>query len=342
MKFYDAKLSKLEIQHLIKITKGVIERGDFIGGREVKELEERLSTDLNARFMSCGSGTSALHLALLALGVGKGDEVITTPFTFFAVIEAIYHVGARPVLADIDPKTFNIDPDSVERKLTKTTKAILPVHLFGLSCDMDGIMEIARSRKLLVVEDVAQAFGAKYKGELLGTIGNAGCFSFFPTKNLWCVGDGGGATFKKSRNADKFQSLRNHGQKVKYTNLEMGHNSRLDTLKAALLLYQVKRMKMEFKRRAENAKAWIDELKDDPEVLQLPTMQGHTYNQFSIIVKNRSRFEEKMKKRGVPYMVYYDKPVYRQPAWIKYYGRHKSLANAEYAARHIIGLPILK
>ncbi|MGH7201836.1 MAG: DegT/DnrJ/EryC1/StrS family aminotransferase, partial [Planctomycetaceae bacterium] len=208
----------------------------YILGPNVKALEQELAEYCGCEHaVGVNSGTDALHLALRALGVGPGDEVITTPFTFIATTEAICMVGATPVFVDIDPETFNIDPQCIEPAVTKRTKAILPVHLYGQPCEMDAIMAIANTHGLKVVEDCAQAIGAEYKGRKVGTFGDAGCFSFFPSKNLGCMGDGGMLTTNAPAVYERVEMLRRHGGKVKYHHSEIGVNSRLDELQAAIL-----------------------------------------------------------------------------------------------------------
>ena len=210
--------------------------GQFILGSNVKAFEEEMAAYLGCKHaIGVGSGTDALHLAVRALDIGPGDEVITTPFTFIATSEAICLVGATPVFVDIDPRTFNIDPNLIESVITPRTKAILPVHLYGQPCDMDAIMEIAARHGLRVVEDCAQALGAEYRGRKAGTFGDAGCLSFFPSKNLGCFGDGGMVVTNDGGLSERLEYLRRHGGRVKYHHEEIGLNSRLDELQAAIL-----------------------------------------------------------------------------------------------------------
>ncbi|MCG8433057.1 MAG: DegT/DnrJ/EryC1/StrS family aminotransferase, partial [Gammaproteobacteria bacterium] len=210
--------------------------GHYILGPQVRAFEQEMADYCGCQYaIGVGSGTDALHLALLALGIGPGDEVITTPFTFIATTEAIGMVGATPVFVDIDPQTFNIDVEQIESAITSRTKAILPVHLYGQPCEMEAISALANQYSLRVVEDAAQALGATYQGQKVGAFGTAGCFSFFPSKNLGCFGDGGMVVTNDKDVHDRVEMLRRHGGKVKYHHSELGLNSRLDALQAAIL-----------------------------------------------------------------------------------------------------------
>jgi len=226
------KLIKKEIGVAIR---RVLDSAVFVGGKEVEGLEKEVAKFCGVKYaVGVNSGTDALFLSLKAIAIGKGDEVITTPLTFIATAEVIAALGARPVFVDIDPKTFNIDPLKIEKAITKKTKAIIPVHLFGQMADMLDIMKVARKYKLFVVEDAAQAIGAEYKGRKAGTMGDLGCFSFFPSKNLGAYGDGGMVITNNKKLADKIRLLRNHGSSPanKYKNLVLGTNSRLDAIQA--------------------------------------------------------------------------------------------------------------
>ncbi len=219
---------------------GVLQSTNFILGPHGKAFEEEVARYHKVKHaVAVASGTDALHLALLAAGIKRGDEVITTPFTFIATAEAISYIGAVPVFVDIRPDTFNMDVAKIEAAITRRTKAIIPVHLYGHSVDMDGLMEIAKKHKIRVVEDCAQSFGAEYKGTKTGTFGDIGCFSFFPSKNLGCYGDGGMVITDDSKLAEHLLSLRNHGSHVRYYHDEIGFNSRLDEIQAAILRIKV-------------------------------------------------------------------------------------------------------
>lgn len=341
MQFFRPQLSAAAQRRLVKRAAAIIAGGKYIGGPEVGEIEQKLSQYFGTPFVTCNSGTDALILGLRALGVGKGDEVITTAFTFFASLEAIYHVGATPIFADIDRETYNIDVKDVEKRITKRTKAIMPVHLFGLSCDMDALGRICKKHKLLLIEDAAQSFGATYKGKLTGTFGEMGCFSFFPTKNLGGFGDGGGVTVRDEAAEKLFRMLKSHGGKSKYDNEEMGYNSRLDTLQAGFLIERLPTLAREILLRRKAAAKWRAKLSKRNDILNLPEGKEHTYNQFSVLVKDRAAFVAEMRAKGIPTMIYYEKPLYRQGAYLKHYKRISSLPNTEFVCEHIVSLPVL-
>ncbi len=299
-----------------KVTQ-VMASGRYIMGSEVKQLEQAFAEYLNCRqVVSCNSGTDALHLALRALQIGAGDEVITTPFTFIATTEAIGIVGATPIFVDIDPLTYNIDVSQIEAKITPRTKAILPVHLYGRSCRMTTIMEIARKHNLRVVEDCAQATGAMWDGKQVGTIGDVGCFSFFPTKNLGCFGDGGAIATDDLALAERIESLRRHGGKVKYHHEELGLNSRLDTIQASILLVKLPHLDTWNAARTEVAKYYHQQLQGIEGIVlpELLTDGSSVWNQFTIRVLNgqRDRLQTELKDRGVDATIYYPIPLHLQ------------------------------
>ena len=343
------KSIKSEIDIAIK---RVLDNGQFIGGKEVEEFEKEIAKFCGLKYaISVNSGTDALFLSLKALGIGKGDEVITTPFTFIATAEIIANCGAKPVFVDIDPKTFNIDPNSVLKYLStlrtkKRPKAIIPVHLFGQIADMDRIMRIARKYKLYVIEDAAQAIGAEYKGKKAGSIGDVGCFSFFPSKNLAAYGDGGMVVTNNKKIADKIRLLRNHGSspKEKYLNLIVGTNSRLDALQAAILRVKLKYLPKWSKKRAEKATYYSTHLvTQSPNDLVTPYIApGHThiFHQYTIRTKNRDQLKKYLEKNGIPTMIYYPLPLHFQPAF-KYLSYKKAdFPEVEKAAKEVLSLPI--
>jgi len=340
MKFYDHKLTDKDKDELSAIARDVIESGQYIGGERVAEFEKAMKEYFGIPFASCNSGTDALVLALKALNIGEGDEVIVPGFTYFATIEPIYHCGAVPVLADISRETFNIDPEGIEKLITKKTKAIMPVHLFGLAADMSAIMEIAKKNDLVVIEDAAQAFGALHSGEKVGTFGQVNCFSFFPTKNLGGYGDAGGITIKNSKVEEKLRLLKNHGQKIKYTSDIMGMNTRMDPIQASLLLHRFKQLDEHLDIRKKNAEKWRQELDGRNGVIQVPNQTDHTYNNFSILVEDRENFIKELESQDIPYIVYYEKSVYDQKAYIDVYGQQGPMENIEFVKNHIISLPI--
>src|SRR5262249_40053567 len=265
----------------------------------------------------------ALHLALRALRIGPGDEVITTPFTFVATTEAIGMVGATPVFVDIDADTFNLDPARLERAITPRTKAIMPVHVYGQPCDMDPILEIARAHRLSIVEDCAQAIGATYKGRKVGSFGDAGCLSFFPSKNLGCFGDGGMVVTSNPEVAERVEMLRRHGGKIKYHHSELGLNSRLDELQAAILRVKLPYLETWIGARRAIAARYNERLAGLPSItrpLELGSRERQTpsasarcvYHQYTIRVRERERLQSCLRDAGVATMVYYPVPLHLQ------------------------------
>ncbi len=317
----------------------VMRSGRYILGPEVEALEREAAAYLGVKHaIGVNSGTDALVIALRALGVGPGDEVITTPFTFFATAEAISLVGATPVFVDIDPRTFNINPDLIPSAITPRTKAILPVHLYGLPAEMDPILEIARSHGLKVLEDCAQAFGATYKGKKVGTLGDAGAFSFFPTKNLGGFGDGGLIATNSDEVADLARMLRAHGSRRKYYNEGVGYNSRLDALQAAFLRVKLRHVDAWNEARRQVASRY-NELFAGLSGLVLPEVSpGHVFHQYTVrVLGGRDRVAEALAREGVGTMVYYPVPLHRLPV---YAHMGAALPEAERAAREVLSLPI--
>lgn len=321
----------------------VLAEQNFILGREVKELETAIASYIRGKYaIAVASGTDALLLALKAAGVGNGDEVITTPFTFVATADTILLAGATPVFVDIDHSTFNIDPELIKKAITKKTKAIIPVHLYGLSCDMDSIMKIAREDSLIVIEDVAQAFGGRWGEKRLGSIGLAGCFSFFPSKNLGCFGDGGMVVTSDLRVAEKVEMLRKHGGRDKYNVDMLGHNSRLDTLQAAILLAKFRHIDKWNKGRRIVAELYNKEL-CGINGLELPAVNlqaYHVYHQYTIRTKRRDELQRHLKDKGIGSMVYYPVPLHMQKVFNGVTNIVSSLKNSENAANEVLSLPI--
>ncbi len=320
----------------------VLRSGQFIMGPNVTAFEAEVESYLGVKHaVAMNSGTDALYIALRALGVSAGDEVITTPFTFFATAEAISHVGATPVFVDIDPVTYNIDPALIESAITPHTKAIIPVHLFGHPADMDPILEVAARHGLKVIEDVAQAFGAEYKGRKAGTLGHAGTFSFFPTKNLGAYGDGGLLATDDDEVAELARKLRAHGSLHKYQNELVGYNSRLDELQAAILRVKLPHVDEWNLGRRRVAETYRHLLRDLPGIV-LPTEQPgvrHVYHQFTLRVLGgrRAELKDRLEKAGIGTMVYYPIPVHRLPV----YGQAaNSFPVAEVASAQVLSLPI--
>lgn len=338
------KSIKKEIDGAIK---KVLDSGYFIGGKEVEKFENEIAKLSGTKYaIALNSGTDALFLSLKALGVGPGDEVITTPFTFIATAEVIADLGAKPIFVDIQPNTFNIDPSKIKKKLTKKTKAILPVHLFGQITDMTEIMKIARKYKLRVIEDAAQAIGAVYEGKKAGAIGDAGCFSFYPTKNLGAYGDGGMLTTNNKKMAEKIRLLRNHGSspKEKYLNLVFGSNSRLDAIQAAILRVKLKHLKRWSQRRLEKAIYYTAFLSKISDIVppHIAPHRSHIFHQYTIRVKGgkRDKLKKYLKERGIPVMVYYPLSLHLQPAfkYLKY--KKGDFPEAEKASREVLSIPI--
>ena len=320
----------------------VLRSGRFILGPEVEAFEQEVAEYLGVKYaVGVNSGTDALVIALRSLGIGPGDEVITTPFTFFATAEAISMVGARPVFVDIDPVTFNLDPALIPGAITPRTKAILPVHLYGHAADMDPILEIARAHGLKVVEDVAQAFGGRYKGRKLGTLGDAAAFSFFPTKNLGGLGDGGLIATNDPQVAELARMLRAHGARRKYHNEMLGYNSRLDALQAAVLRVKLKVVD-EWNARRREVAARYNEALGAVEGVVLPSEQPyayHVYHQYTVRVLGGRRDEvrARLAEAGIGTLVYYPVPVHRLPVYAWPAG---SLPQTERAAQEVLSLPM--
>ncbi|MGH9404451.1 MAG: DegT/DnrJ/EryC1/StrS family aminotransferase [Terriglobia bacterium] len=318
----------------------------FILGEEVRAFEEEIAKLTRAQAaVGCASGSDALMLALMALGIGAGDEVVTTPFTFVATAGAIARLGAKPVFVDIDPVTFNIEPSKIEAAITPSTRAIMPVHLFGLSADVDSIAEIAKARRCAVIEDAAQAIGATYHEAPVGGLGTAGCFSFFPSKNLGGAGDGGLVTTNDPDLADRLRLIRAHGAKRKYYSEVLGINSRLDALQAAILrvkLAHLERWTAARQRNAERYRALFDEAGLEQRVGLPETSAGcrHVYNQFTIRVPERDRLKEYLDRHGIPTEIYYPAPLHLQPAFAYLGYAPGAFPEAESASREVLSLPI--
>jgi len=332
---------------VIAAVTNVLESQHFILGEEVQSFEEEVGAALGTKHsVSCASGTDALILAMLAAGIGPGDEVITTPFSFIATAGSIARVGARPVFVDIDQQSFNIDSAQIEAAITPRTRAILPVHLFGLPADLDPIMQVAERQKLVVIEDAAQAIGARYKGHSIGTIGTFGCFSFFPSKNLGGAGDGGLVTTQDAGLAERLRLLRVHGSKKKYHHDILGTNSRLDALQAAILRVKLRYLDGWTRGREGRANYYrsLFAAHDLGALVQVscvpPAETYHVYNQFTIRCARRDELREVLKRAGIPTEVYYPLPLHLQPAFSYLDYREGQFPQAEQASREALSLPV--
>jgi dTDP-4-amino-4,6-dideoxygalactose transaminase len=321
----------------------VLESCQFIGGEEIAALEREVADFLGARHaIALASGTDALYLALWSLGIGAGDEVITTSFTFIATAEVIPLLGARPVFVDIDPQTYNIDPAQVEQAITERTKAILPVHLFGQPADCDPILDIATRHHLYVVEDAAQAIGAEYQGRKVCTIGTVGCLSFFPSKNLGAYGDGGMVVTDNDDLAREIHSIAQHGKGAsRYENRRLGVNSRLDAIQAAILRVKLRYLSDWNRARRRNAGLY-DALLKEVGVVTPYVAPGnvHVYHQYSIRVRNRDRIVTSLGEHGIASMIYYPIPLHLQEAFAYLHCRRGDFPIAERTATEILSLPM--
>lgn len=345
-------------EEIDKATEKVLNSQHFILGEEVKQLEKELSKYCNTKYaVAVASGTDALLLSLITLGIGRGDFVITSPFTFFATAGAIHNVGAIPVFVDIKPDTYNIDPKKIKDLLEEKTfhsqrlnieiskiKAILPVHLYGQMSDMEPIIDIANKYNLEVIEDACQAIGAEYKGKKAGSIGSMGCFSFFPTKNLGAYGDGGMVTTNDKGLMEKLRGLRVHGAENGYYHLSIGYNSRLDTIQAAILLAELPYLDDWNKKRNEHAEFYSDLLKDIEEI-DCPNIAGernHIFHQYTIRVKNnkRDKLMSFLSKKSIGSKVYYPLPLHLQKCFNSLGYKKGDSPISETAAKEVLSLPI--
>ena len=356
-------------QDLEEAVLNVLRSGQYIGGPQIKQFEESFAVSVGcSQAVGCNSGTDALILALRALGIGTGDEVITCAFSFFATAEAISAVGATPVFVDVDPTTYLIDLDQIEAAITPATKALMPVHLFGRAVDMSRLMAIAERHQLKVVEDCAQATGARWNGQAVGSFGDVGCFSFFPTKNLGAAGDGGAATTNDDGLAQAMRELAVHGMPERYLHTSLGYNSRLDAIQAAVLNVKLPKLESWISQRAEIAGRYREAL-GDLRGLTLPTTEsGHSWNQFVVRIGScptgqplcnancspsstsarhgipesccRDWLKQTLQNRGVSTIIYYPIPIHRQPAYAHLGLDQGSLPITEQLCSQVLSLPI--
>jgi dTDP-4-amino-4,6-dideoxygalactose transaminase len=324
----------------------VVESNAFILGPDVDALETEVATYCGAKnCLGVSSGSDALLLALMGLDVKPGDEIITTPFTFFATAGAIARVGAVPVFVDIEPKSFNIDPAKIAAKITNRTRGLMPVHLYGQCAEMDPILDIARKHNLFVIEDAAQAIGAEYKGKRAGSMGTVGCFSFFPSKNLGAFGDGGAVTTNDADLAEKMRVLRVHGSKPKYYHHVVGGNFRLDTLQAAVLRVKLKHLDQWSAQRQQVARKYRDLITsrslegngvECPRVVQ----SRHIFNQFVIRATRRDELQQHLNKQKIGNAIYYPVPMHLQKCFAYLNHREGDFPESEAAARATLALPM--
>ena len=322
---------------------GVMESQYFINGPEVKELEGMIAEYCQCKAaVGVSSATDALLCSLMSLGIGSGDEVITTPYTFFATAGSIWRSGAKPVFVDIELDTFNIDPTKIDAAITKKTKAIMPVHLFGQVAEMDPILEIAKKHDLYIIEDAAQGVGATYKGRKAGSMGTTGCFSFFPSKNLGCNGDGGMVATQDEDLADRIVQCRNHGSKPKYYHKWVGGNFRLDTIQAAAIIVKLPHLEDWSAARRANAEKY-DQLFADCEQVITPVIRDYNvtiYNQYVIRVPKRNELQVFLKEAGIGSAIYYPLSLHEQECFAPLGYKRGDMPNSETAADETLAIPI--
>jgi dTDP-4-amino-4,6-dideoxygalactose transaminase len=320
----------------------VLAQTQFILGPNVKALEKEVAAYHNlSHAVGVANGTDALLLALRACDIGPGDEVITTPFTFIATAEVVATLGAKPVFVDILPDTFNIDPVKIAAAVGPKTKAIIPVHLFGHPADMAPIMDIARKHHLKVIEDCAQAFGAKYQGQTVGTFGDAGCFSFFPSKNLGCYGDGGMVVTASDEIAEKISMLRNHGSRERYYHAEIGYNSRLDEMQAAILRVKLKNIDTMNEARRHNAALYCSAICREDVILPVETAGStHVYHQFTLRAKNRQAIARALSEKDIASAIYYPVALHQQEIFVRMYPASTPLPISETCSSEVLSLPM--
>ncbi len=325
---------------------GVLATHRYIQGPEVQGLESEVASYVNAKSgVGVSSGSDALIISLMTLGVGQGDEVITTPYTFFATVGAIARVGAKPVFVDIDPKTYNMNPEKLEQAFTEKTKAIIPVHLYGQATDMDPLLDLCKKRNIAVIEDAAQAIGTEYKGKRAGSMGTVGCFSFFPSKNLGCLGDGGMVTTCDEELAERLRIFRNHGSKPKYYHKFIGGNFRLDALQAAVLRVKLKHLDSWTQARQKNADHYDELFKnaDLGEKVITPWRRPgdrHIFNQYVIRAENRDALKKHLTEAGIGNEIYYPLCLHMQECFAHLGYKEGDFPESEKAAQETLAIPI--
>ncbi|MFI5294711.1 MAG: DegT/DnrJ/EryC1/StrS family aminotransferase [Thermodesulfovibrionales bacterium] len=319
----------------------ILESSQYILGPKVLELEKKIAEYHGVtEAVGVASGTDALHLSIEALGIGEGDEVITTPFTFFATAEAILYTGATPVFVDIEQETMNIDPGKIEAAVTKRTKAVLPVHIFGHPADMEKIAAVAKEHKLKIIEDCAQSFGASVHGKKTGSLGDAGCFSFYPSKNLGAFGDGGMVLLNDPSVAADIRKLRNHGSRGSYRHESVGFNSRLDEIQAGVLLVKMKRIDAYNNKRRQKAALYGELLSDRVERPAERPGYTHVYHQYTIRSSRRDEIQVRLRENNISSVVYYPTPLHIQEA-VNFLGYKKGdFPVAEETSERVLSLPM--
>lgn len=333
-------------EELDEAIQGVIHNGQFILGPEVETFESEIAAYCSVKYaVGVASGTDALQLALLACGIKSGDEVITTPFTFIATAETIAKCGAIPVFADIDPKTYNIDPAKLESKISPRTKAILPVHLYGQPADMNPVLKLARKYNLKVIEDCAQALGAEYRGKRIGSIGDAGCLSFFPSKVLGAYGDGGMIVTNNPDIAEKAKMLGNHGCKEKYYQLIHGFNSRLDSIQAAILRVKLRHLNEWIELRRQKASVYCQLLQriDRIKPPYVAPYSRHVFNYYTIRLNSRlsrDKLKEFLSSQGIATAIYYPLSLHLQEVYKPLGYEPGDFPQSEHAQEEVLSLPI--
>lgn len=339
----DLKLQYTTLEEQFKsVVCDVMASAAYINGADVGKLECEFAGYNDVPYtVACANGTDALHIAIRALGLGPGDEIITTSFTFIATSGAISMNGVTPVFVDIDPTSYNIDPSAIEAAITPRTRAIMPVHLYGNPADMDAILAIADKHKLAVIEDCAQATGATWRGRKVGTMGTVGCFSFFPSKNLGCFGDGGIITTRDEQLARRMRAIASHGSQVRYHNDILGFNSRLDTIQAAILRVKLPHLDRWNEGRRAAARRYTAALSGSGIVTPAESEHGHhVYHQYTLRHPQRDAIKDALQAAGIASMIYYPIPVHLQKLYATLPHRHGSLPQTEAAATQVLSLPM--
>jgi perosamine synthetase len=318
----------------------VLDSGHIAQGPKVREFEERFAELCGVKYaIATTSGTSALHVALLAHEIGPGDEVITSPFSFIASANCALFVGARPVFADIEAEFFTIDPDEISKRVTSKTKAILPIHLYGQPCDMNAINQIAQKHDLLILEDACQAHGATYQGLPVGSFGTA-CFSFYPTKNITTI-EGGMITTDDAEIAERARLIRDHGSPQRYEHIVLGYNLRMNDVQAAIGLVQLPKLQEWNSKRQANAAYLTAELSKIEGIMPPKIREGsqHVFHQYTIRINDRDKAAQKLREKGIGVGVHYPSPIHKQPLYQEL-GYHDSLPLSEIASKEVLSLPV--